>query len=109
VRHWAQAEDDLRPFLDRWRADESEAAVRHLAGFVDWNAHDLLKSGRLANAFWQGRDGQMRQVMDWLLDPSTGQTLERAFFRFADAELAGVLSQAVERLDWVRQQGRHTS
>lgn len=104
-----QAEDDLLPYLSRWRANESEAAVRHLAEFIDGNSHRLLKSGRLANAFWQGRDDQMRQVMDWLLDPATGQRLERAFFRFGDAEVAGELSQAVERLDWVRQQGKGTS
>jgi hypothetical protein len=102
------AEDDLRPYLDAWRRSDSVAAARHLAALVGRNLKRLLKAGQLANAFWAFRQEQMRQVVDWLIEPATTARLEQAFYGCDDPAVACELSLAVDQLEWVRRQ-RHAT
>jgi hypothetical protein len=95
--------DDLSPFLQSWRADESAPAARHLADFIDVNFNQLSGTGTLQNAFWQELGEQMQSAVDWLMQPQTADAMERAFFRYSTEPFAGDLSLAVERLVWLRQ------
>ena len=72
-----QAVDDLAPFLDRWLETPSEAALRHLAGFVAANEESMRTRGVLWNAYWSGRPATMGQAMAWIASPSTRGALER--------------------------------
>lgn len=44
---------------------------------------------------------QMRQVIDWLLQPATREALEYAFFESASDPLVQDLATAVDWLDWL--------
>jgi hypothetical protein len=69
----AQAEDDLRPYLDRWLVNPTFASVSNLSHFVvcDWGK---VLRGKLANAFWSERKEQSSQVVNWLC----GETVRAA-------------------------------
>ena len=94
--------DDLRPFLEAWRHHPAATGRRHLVWFIDDNAGALLETGRLANPFWEGREGPMRQVRDWLLDPRTAALLEPALCPNHVESLVGELSSAGELLAGLR-------
>lgn len=97
-----QALDNLEPFLDVWRRSDSTAALRHLADYVCENGRLLYKKGKLSNAFWEGREEQMQQVVRWLADPLTVQMLERGFFQYASEPFADELAEAVDKLSWLQ-------
>jgi hypothetical protein len=44
----------------------------------------------------------MRQAINWLMEPTTVQQLEDAFFQYAAEPFAAELSQAVDNLIWAR-------
>lgn len=94
-------EDDLQPYLQVWRGKNIASSLNHLADFIECNARHLLKDKQLGNAFWEEREPQMRQVIDWLLAPAMTKKLESAFFNCKDATLAEKLSTAVDQLAWV--------
>lgn len=96
-----QAMDDLSPFLDVWRSDGSLPAQQNLARFIESNWRELLKMGRLSNAFWHEHLSPMRTVIDWLLDPRTKESLERAFFRAAGSAASDDFSRAVQKWEWI--------
>ena len=98
----ANAVDDLSPFLNAWRRDNSATAVQHVASFVEANFNTLSKKGRLRNAFWEGREPQLMAVASWLTDREKTVRMEQAFFRYSAAPFAADLSLAVERLVWLR-------
>lgn len=90
---------DLRPYLSDWEADDRRAAAMHFADFVQQNLpRSFKKKPRLSNAFWGGRPVQAGQVWAWLLDPAWIAAVERGFFRYADDEAAGRLSEAFNHL-----------
>lgn len=64
----AQVVDDLRPILNVWECEKSEAATRHLLDLADENASDLRERKKLSNAFWNERQSQMQQAVEWFLD-----------------------------------------
>jgi hypothetical protein len=75
----AQVLDDLRPLLDRWQQNTSETALQHLAVLLDSNAGSLIGEPRsLEDGWWSERQSQMQQVIDWLLNPSNAEMLDRA-------------------------------
>lgn len=94
----AQAVDDLTPFLQEWQRRDCPAAARHLAELLDYLS---CFRGHLPDGFWDWREEQGRQVEAWLLSPQTRESLERAFFRYADADFAGDLSVAVQQHEWL--------
>ena len=94
-------EDDLQPYLQTWQDETAAPSIDHLADFIDCNARHLLKNRRLGNAFWEEREPQMRQVIDWLLAPAITKKLESAFFNCKDPTLAEKLSTAADQLTWL--------
>ena len=73
-----RAVDDLTPYLSAWRRSGREGQ-RLLAAFVPWQAELISQSGKLSNPFWEDRTAQMNQVISWLRDPDTKQSLEEAY------------------------------
>jgi hypothetical protein len=65
------AVDDLEPFLTHWEQGRTVAARENLAVFASNNAESLLGNGELWNAFWQDRQEQAKQVIKWLIRPTT--------------------------------------
>ena len=61
-----QAYDDLTWCLELWESDEHPAASRQLALFVHHNEESLASGRGLACAFWEEREVQANQVVDWL-------------------------------------------
>lgn len=92
----AHAVDDLAPFLTGWR-DSGMVGLRKLAGFATDAAATIARRDHLPHAFWSDSVDQMRQVIDWLLEPATRHTLEEAFF----ADPSQEMSTAVDWLDWL--------
>jgi len=93
--------DDLRPYLQVWQDENGAASLNHLTDFIDYNARHLLKEKRLGNVFWEEREPQAQQVIEWLLTPAMTKKLESAFFNCKDATLAEKLSAAADQLSWV--------
>jgi hypothetical protein len=91
------AVNDLATFLSVWRNDSSAAAARHMADLLDQNTPELFQ-GRLSDAFWEERETQMKQVVDWLTDPAMIPWMETAFFRYSAAPFAAELSAAADTL-----------
>lgn len=94
--------DDLRPFLDDWRGRTDRAAVWRLAALV-LDVYPSFGKGKLGNAFWDGRESQMRQVMAWLLEKETVEYLEAAYLTCEHSELCHQLSDAAQQLRWLGQ------
>ncbi len=94
-------ESDLRPYLQIWQRENGAASLNHLTDFIGHNARHLLKEKRLGNAFWEEREPQARQVIEWLLNAAMTKKLESAFFNCKDATLAEKLSTAADQLAWV--------
>ncbi|MGI8553880.1 MAG: hypothetical protein ACR2PL_24280 [Dehalococcoidia bacterium] len=78
-REWlsgiAMAVDDLTPYLDSWRKNQTLPALLHLADFV-WDESGLLGPKRQPNAFLEDRPGQVQQIAEWLRAPETLQSLK---------------------------------
>lgn len=100
----ALLEDDLRPYLELWRRRRSVIAHQHLAEFIEDHANALFKHGRLDGARWEERPLQMRQIVVFLLDHRTNDTLEHAFFRHSSKRLAKQFARAVHNLMWIRKE-----
>jgi hypothetical protein len=64
----AQIIDDLTPLLERWNSNRTVAAIKHLADFADENVSALKELAMLQNSFWEDRQTQMRQVIDWFFN-----------------------------------------
>ena len=60
----SQAEEDLSWYLDTWQSLQSDTALNHLVEFVE--AQGSLAKGKLTDAFWGGRRGQILQIIGWL-------------------------------------------
>jgi hypothetical protein len=97
----AQAVDDLTPFLSEWQLNASLPALRHLTDFIGQNANEVMKHRKLRNAFWNGRERQMQQVLDWLGHPNISSRLEEAFFQQSTEPMGAELSEAVNYLAWM--------
>src|SRR5260370_29974077 len=93
----AQAIDDLGPFLSVWRESKEMSARYHLAQLIDCDGWDTLPD-ELADGFWAERQAQMRQVIDWVLEPATLEILRQTMAQ-APAEFVPELAEAVELLD----------
>jgi len=61
---YAQAIDDLMPYLTTWETTETDSALNHLLVFVD--EQQSLYRGKLSNSFWTDQKEQMRQVIAWV-------------------------------------------
>jgi len=99
VQGFARAGMDLRPFLEIWMEKRDASALRHLADFVAGVYPDELKEG------WYRENAPAEaqtHIRDWLVAPRTSGHLEEAFFRFADEPFACELSDAVQRLLWLK-------
>ncbi len=59
-----QAEEDLAPYLELWQNTTTDNALNQLVVFVD--SETSLHKRKLTN--WSGRQEQMTQVVDWLLE-----------------------------------------
>jgi hypothetical protein len=92
----AQAIDDLGPFLKVWRESREMSGRYHLAQLFDCEDWDTLPY-KLADPFWEERQAQMRQVIDWALEPVTLELLRQALAQ-APAEFVPKVSEVVERL-----------
>jgi hypothetical protein len=93
-----RAVDDLQPFLGTWRQNRSTAGLRHLADFVRWHADGLLDARELQNAYWDDRELQMRQVVDWLITPATVQTLRQASEIYCAEPFAHEFSRSADQV-----------
>jgi hypothetical protein len=88
-----QVFDDLTPLLGLWTAMlDGPACAAHLRGLAA-TVHQVRVRGRLANAFWDQRPAQQRQVIDWLCSVELETAVEAAFFRAGDTDAAAVLSE----------------
>jgi hypothetical protein len=103
-----QFEDDIQPYLNLWKPDESRSAALHFADFIRDNAIRRPfkdQAWKLSNAFWKDRREQMKPIIDWLVSPEQTAALERAFFSIAKDDCdAANLSEAAERLQVIRSQ-----
>ena len=97
---FASAHDDLSRFFTRWERDMSHPtpglmAAVHLADSVMRLQQELLR---------KHEDRLNPQILDWLSSKALAQTLEAAFFRFADSPFAKLLSDGHYLLGvWQRQ------
>lgn len=78
----AQAEDDLTHYLMSWIADDSLEANLALAALLIQSAV-VLDSNAGRSAFWSGRDGQYRQLRQWVRSPAVEGKLERSAEKWA--------------------------
>lgn len=76
---YGQVVDDLTPYLEAWINTTTIVSMRHYFDFLDWNEAELQKR-RLGNAFWSGREEQMRQVVEWATSPETAKKMERMLY-----------------------------
>jgi hypothetical protein len=79
----AQCEKEVSLYLRFWLENLSELAIWHLADLVYDNNHSILTKVKLKNAFWETREEQMKQVIKWLLNPSTAKAFKGALKRDA--------------------------
>jgi hypothetical protein len=87
-----QLDVDVMPLLDEWEGTASVSAGIHLAQFIDREARQIAKKGRI----WHFPAPSDRDVAEWLASQETGSKLERAFFELADTEWDEMLSGAME-------------
>ena len=84
----AQAEDDLQPYLDAWKGEESNEAARHLAALIV--EYPFVQNDARPPDFWRERKEQWNQVREWLLGDTVKRKLRAAeeVCRDANPELA---------------------
>jgi len=82
--------------LNRWRDSPELSARHHVGELVNCDGRDTLPD-RLVDAFWEARQAQMQQVIDWLLEPATLAMLRQALDQ-APEEIVSELSEAADRL-----------
>jgi hypothetical protein len=97
-----RCEEDMGAYLRTWEEDQGAAAALQLAEFVVENAGRIVRKRELVNAFWNEREAQMRQLIEWLAEDRVADKLEKAFFRLSGGEGSDRVSEAVEQLGWVR-------
>ena len=56
----------IQPFLKIWQETKTEVAAIHFAKFLNANDRELLRMGRLCNAFWDANGLPAKEMMDWL-------------------------------------------
>ncbi len=90
----SQAENDLKPYLDRWMAATSVNAHRNLARLIV--NEGLPNAPKPGAGYWEGHREQWEQLVDWLRRPEVKQKLLEAVQRWEP--LAGELEAAVALL-----------
>ena len=98
----AQAEDDLRPYLDTWLADDSLVAAYHLADFINDNLTPMVKKRRLGNPWWKEREAQELQVRAWLSSAAVKTKLETVAVANSDSPMAEKIMEAAQLLQVFR-------
>jgi len=92
-----QAEDDLKPYLEQWIADDSQDASLALSSLLLSSAVALNgKRGR--NAFWNERDEQYEQLQRWAKGPAVKEKLANACTESVDADVYLELAAAADIL-----------
>gem|GEM_PF-861358 len=89
---FAQAADDLSPYLQQWMAASSANAHRNLAHTILWEG--VPNSTCPRRGYWEQHQEQWRQVVDWLRTPAIRAKLRDAVERWKDAPFAGEFLEA---------------
>lgn len=95
------AENSIKSYLAAWRVRSTPISMRHLAAIVSENAHCLIKHQEVRGNFW--REFSATELIDWLADPQTELSLEKATIANVDAEYSGELLAAAESIRTIRQ------
>jgi len=100
LRCIAQADDEMAPYLGRWRIANSLSHAKHFAAFIEYNPQWSRRHGwSLSSTYWTERPVPARQVIEWLRDPARQSEMEQAFFHLArDEEDTALLSKAADDL-----------
>lgn len=92
---------NIEPFLKTWRDNNSVGAFRHLSHFIISNSDSIWQAWEL-RGYWKPCLEKMQQIIKWLLDPVTKQSLEQAFFDHFSEPYAAEFSKAIEILESFR-------
>ena len=76
---YGQAVDDLAPYLETWVSTKTAFSLGHYFDFLDQN-EAILRRGYLQNDFWPKREGQMRQVVEWVTSPETDARMAQMLY-----------------------------
>jgi hypothetical protein len=98
----ARVEDDVASLTQTWLKSTSVSAFRHLADFVFDNVSSWTNFGTLSNAFWEGREAPMRQVMNLLVDPAVSRRLLEAAVAHSAEPFAERMADASRLLETLR-------
>jgi hypothetical protein len=88
------AGQDVRPWLDAWRADRSREATEQIAHFVCFIREDLMV-GDLPS-YWHPKD--RRAILEFLVDRDTKERIESAFLEQPDRDSSRTLAMAADVL-----------
>jgi hypothetical protein len=88
---------NIEPFLKAWRDNNSVDAFRHLSHFIISHSDSIWRDWEL-QGYWEPCLEKMQQIIAWLLDPGTKQSLEQAFFDHFSEPYAAEFSKAIEIL-----------
>lgn len=96
----AHALEDMTPFLIEWRNSDL-VGLHKLAKFVIDQAGTIVKKMHLSDGFWSSRRVQMRQIIDWLLEPATKDVLENTFLESTSNPLLDDIATGADWLNWL--------
>jgi hypothetical protein len=65
----------MTPFLQQWVGPDAPVVPCQLAQFVLLNIRDIVDRQRLGNAFWETRETQAGEVLEWIQRPTTYEYL----------------------------------
>ena len=99
----ARAEEDVSHYLDAWDEARTVVALRHFSEFLDDNVFTLLRNERLANAYWDDRDEQVRQVVRWLVDPAAIASRQQMLVDILSPVDGEVASRCFDQLQTIKE------
>ena len=89
---FAQAENDLSFYLDRWLAAPSANAHRHLARMIVWEG--VPNTTKPGGGYWEPHREQWQQLVDWLRKPEVKQKLASGLEKWNDEPFGNELLDA---------------
>ena len=105
---FAQADIDLKPYIEAWRADQSLNSAFHLTLFYQQGIAPFVKpSGQIELSWWKQRESQKTQLMEWLFDARTIEFLEQKSKEPGIGLFAEEMRTAIEELQVLRNQNRN--
>ncbi|MBZ5616098.1 MAG: hypothetical protein LAO23_18995 [Acidobacteriia bacterium] len=89
---FAQAENDLSPYLDQWLAASSFNAHRNLAQMIVLDS--VPNATGPGGGYWADRREQWQQIVDWLRRPEVKQKLASGLEKWSNSPFGGELLEA---------------